>query len=76
MDFKTYSDAKRLYNEICRLKEIIESIHTSGLKLEYMEETDHGRVPRLLVVDEEVKDLILKHYKNKLDAVREEFKTL
>lgn len=76
MDFKTYSDAKRLHNEICRLKNIIESIHESGVRLEYMEESDHGRVPRLLVVDEEVKGLILKHYRDKLDAVREEFKTL
>ena len=76
MDFKTYGDAKKLHNEICRLKEILESIHTSGLRLEYMEDTDHGCVPRLLVVDEEVKALILKHYRDKLEAVRKEFNEL
>lgn len=76
MDFKTYSDAKKLYNEICRLKGIIESIHESGVRLEYMEESDHGRVPRLLIVDEEVNGLILKHYRDKLDAVRKEFEDL
>lgn len=76
MNFKTYGHAKKLYSEICRLKEIIESIHESGVRLEYMEESDHGRVPRRLVVDEEVKGLILKHYRDKLDSARKEFNSL
>lgn len=76
MDFNTYGEAKKLYGEICRLREIIESIHESGIKLEYMEESIHGRVPRLLVVDEEVKSMILKHYRDKLDAARKEFDEL
>lgn len=76
MDFRTYRDAEKLYNENCRLKKIIESIHESGVRLEYMEDTVRGRVPRLLVVDDEIKELILKHYKDKLDNVRKEFNEL
>lgn len=76
MDFKTYGAARKLFNEQRRLEEIIESINESGIRLEYMERTDHGCVPRLLVVDEGVKELILKHYRDKLDAIRKEFNEL
>lgn len=70
MDMETLKAAKKLEHEIEYLTGILKSVDRSGLKIEYLKDSDNGLIPDRVPVDSFTKDTIVNHLKNRLDKTK------
>jgi hypothetical protein len=76
VNHEVFHKAQQLHEKIIMITDIIESIKKDGIKLEYDVSTTHGKVPQRLLVDDELKTLVLNHYKNRLKKAEKEMDEL
>lgn len=76
MDMETLKAAKKLEHEIEYLTGILRGIDRSGLKIEYMRDSDNGLIPDRVPVDGFTKDTIVTHLKERLDKAKADLEAL
>jgi hypothetical protein len=76
MDMETLKAAKKLEHEIEYISGILRSIDRSGLKIEYLKDSDNGLIPDRVPVDGFTKDLIITHLKERLDKTKADLEAL
>lgn len=76
MDMETLKATKKLEHEMEYLTGILKSIERSGLKIEYMKDSDNGLIPDRVPVDNFTKDTIVTHLKERLDKTKADLEAL
>lgn len=76
MDMETLKTAKKLEHEIEYLSGILKSIDRSGLKIEYLRDSDNGLIPDRVSVDNFTKDTIITHLKERLNKAKADLEAL